>query len=110
VPDRDQVVEHLKFFGELGAEGISRDPRWRTRPCEQGTGGTRHGVASDAAEIGGAFADSQATAASDPEQARAGSPTRAARPAADPPVPNPLRSPGIRIFSALCVFNIMENC
>ena len=86
MPDRDQLVEHLKFFGELGAEGISRDPRWRTRPCEQGTGGTRHGVESDAAEIGGAFADSQATAASDPEQARAGSPTRAARPAADPPV------------------------
>jgi uracil-DNA glycosylase family 4 len=29
--DRDQVKEHLKFAAELGVEGISRDPAWRTR-------------------------------------------------------------------------------
>ena len=34
--DRDQVVEHLKFFAELGVDGISRDPLWRMRPGERG--------------------------------------------------------------------------
>src|SRR5436190_3836312 len=29
--DRDQLVEHLKFAGELGVTGVSRDPKWRTR-------------------------------------------------------------------------------
>jgi uracil-DNA glycosylase family 4 len=29
--DRDQLVEHLKFAGELGVAGVSRDPKWRTR-------------------------------------------------------------------------------
>ena len=32
--DRDQCAEHLKFFEELGVEGISRDPAWRARPAE----------------------------------------------------------------------------
>jgi DNA polymerase len=32
--DRDQLVEHLKFAAELGVDGVSRDPVWRTRPEE----------------------------------------------------------------------------
>ena len=34
--ERERIAEHLKFFAELGVEGVSRDPRWRVRPCEQG--------------------------------------------------------------------------
>jgi DNA polymerase len=30
--DRASLVEHLKFFEQLGVEGISRDPVWRRRP------------------------------------------------------------------------------
>ena len=33
--DLDQLAGHLKFFEELGVEGISRDPVWRTRPAER---------------------------------------------------------------------------
>jgi uracil-DNA glycosylase len=29
--DRDQLKEHLAFAAELGVEGVSRDPAWRTR-------------------------------------------------------------------------------
>ena len=29
MPDRAQIVEHLRWFTELGAGGISRDPAWR---------------------------------------------------------------------------------
>ncbi len=29
--DRSAIAEHLKFFGELGVSGISRDPKWRER-------------------------------------------------------------------------------
>lgn len=29
--NKAQIVEHLKFFGELGAAGASRDPEWRGR-------------------------------------------------------------------------------
>jgi DNA polymerase len=28
---RDQLVEHLKFLGELGVAGVSRNPAWRRR-------------------------------------------------------------------------------
>ena len=84
--DRDQIAEHLKFFGELGAQGISRDPLWRTRPCEQGASGTRDRVGNDVAAAAGVPEDSQATVASDPAQASAGSPAGAARSAADPPL------------------------
>ena len=34
--DRDQLAEHLRFFADLGVEGISRDPVWRTRLSERG--------------------------------------------------------------------------
>ena len=29
---RDQLAEHLKFFGELGATGLRRDAEWSARP------------------------------------------------------------------------------
>jgi DNA polymerase len=29
--NRDQLVEHLRFAGELGVDGVSRDPAWRRR-------------------------------------------------------------------------------
>ena len=29
---RQQLAEHLKFFGELGVSGVSTDRRWSTRP------------------------------------------------------------------------------
>ena len=28
---RQDIAEHLRFFGELGVSGVSKDPRWRTR-------------------------------------------------------------------------------
>jgi len=32
--DRDQVKAHLQFAADLGVDGVSRDPVWRTRPAE----------------------------------------------------------------------------
>jgi len=29
--DRDQLREHLKFAAEIGVDGVSRDPAWRSR-------------------------------------------------------------------------------
>ena len=29
--DTRQLAEHLRFYGELGVTGISKDPRWRSR-------------------------------------------------------------------------------
>ena len=29
---RQQAAEHLRFFGELGVNGVSSDPRWRKNP------------------------------------------------------------------------------
>jgi DNA polymerase len=38
---RDQQLrEHLKFFGELGVAGVSRDPAWRERPSMAAAGAT----------------------------------------------------------------------
>lgn len=31
---RDQLAQHLEFYGELGVTGTSRDPRWTTRSIE----------------------------------------------------------------------------
>ena len=31
---REQLTEHLRFFEELGADGVSRDPSWRRRAAE----------------------------------------------------------------------------
>jgi DNA polymerase len=30
--DRRELAEHLRLFGEIGVDGISRDPVWRDRP------------------------------------------------------------------------------
>src|SRR5215831_16246524 len=30
--DREQIKEHLRFAAELGVDGVSRDPAWRSRP------------------------------------------------------------------------------
>jgi uracil-DNA glycosylase len=32
--DRDQLLEHLRFAQELGVDGMSRDPVWRSRRSE----------------------------------------------------------------------------
>ena len=29
--DRRELAEHLRLFGEIGVDGISRDPAWRDR-------------------------------------------------------------------------------
>src|SRR6187401_2919553 len=29
---RGQLAEHLRFYGDLGVAGFSRDPRWSKRP------------------------------------------------------------------------------
>jgi uracil-DNA glycosylase len=34
---RDQLAEHLKFFGELGVSGINPDPAWAVRPVNPST-------------------------------------------------------------------------
>jgi uracil-DNA glycosylase family 4 len=31
---RQQAAEHLRFFGDLGVAGLSRDPRWRSRAAD----------------------------------------------------------------------------
>ncbi len=31
---REDLIEHLKFFGELGVVGVNRDPKWSGRPGE----------------------------------------------------------------------------
>src|SRR5258705_12623 len=35
--DRDQLTEHLRFAGELGVAGVSRDTAWRAREKASGT-------------------------------------------------------------------------
>jgi uracil-DNA glycosylase len=34
--EKEQLVEHLKFFQELGVTGVSRDARWRQRAATEG--------------------------------------------------------------------------
>ncbi len=34
---RQQLAEHLSFYGDLGVDGVSRDPKWRVRR-EKGVG------------------------------------------------------------------------
>jgi uracil-DNA glycosylase len=43
--DRDQISEHLRFAVELGVDGVSRDPAWRSRPDARTLGS---GPAADA--------------------------------------------------------------
>ena len=41
-----QIADHLTFFGELGVEGVSRDPAWRARATPPISGSNRAEVAS----------------------------------------------------------------
>ena len=34
--DRKQIADHLRFYGELGVAGISRDATWRARAADAG--------------------------------------------------------------------------
>ena len=58
--DREQLRRHLEFFRELGVEGVSRDPRWRTRdpagpaPRPAGHANELVGLAARAGDAGGA--------------------------------------------------------
>jgi DNA polymerase len=43
MPDyRDQIAEHLRFFGEMGVDGYRRDAAWAARQQPQGDGHSRH--------------------------------------------------------------------
>ena len=61
--ERVQFAEHLKFFEELGVEGISRDPAWRTRPAEASAGDARSGGPAEAPSdpVRGAMCDTLST-------------------------------------------------
>jgi DNA polymerase len=50
---RDQLSEHLKFLGELGVAGTSRDPAWRLRAAEpaRAVEGPAEGSAPPAAAV-----------------------------------------------------------
>ena len=77
--ERERIAEHLKFFAELGVEGVSRDPRWRVRPCEQG-------AAEEPPDEEPAGASAAARAAADPPAERS-DPGAAAKPAPRPADP-----------------------
>jgi uracil-DNA glycosylase len=56
--DREQLLEHLKFAAELGVQGVSRDPQWRTResgerevPTERPTAEAREASAEPPAHV-----------------------------------------------------------
>jgi len=54
---RQQVAEHLRFFGELGVNGVSGDRRWSTRP-DAATSEHRTADAVDrASDVGAAVAE-----------------------------------------------------
>jgi DNA polymerase len=40
VDPRAELIEHLRFFGELGVTGVSGDPRWRGRGAQAAAGVT----------------------------------------------------------------------
>jgi DNA polymerase len=42
-----EIAEHLRFYQELGVQGISRDPAWRSRPGAGASAGTESAGASD---------------------------------------------------------------
>jgi uracil-DNA glycosylase len=46
---RRQIAEHLRFFEELGVDGVSRDPKWRGR---QASGSGPKAPGEDAGEAG----------------------------------------------------------
>jgi DNA polymerase len=50
--DRRQLADHLRLFGDLGASGVSRDPRWRARTAAPDV--SRPAVAADGDRPAGA--------------------------------------------------------
>ena len=50
---REQLTEHLVFFEQLGADGVSRDPRWRRRAKVAG-GSVQPARSGEAAQAVGA--------------------------------------------------------
>jgi DNA polymerase len=68
--DRDALLEHLRFYAELGVDGVSRDAAWRLRPAAAAGEAApstatanaadtelRKGVGADDAATRGGFAD-----------------------------------------------------
>ena len=54
--ERVQLAEHLKFFGELGVAGASRDPAWRQRaglPVNHGSREPEPSLEGEPGETGG---------------------------------------------------------
>ena len=49
---REQLTEHLRFFEELGVDGVSRDPTWRRRTLGASTGAAPDATAADATARG----------------------------------------------------------
>jgi len=41
-----EIADHLKYFSEIGVDGVSRDPKWRERAINPPEGGL-HSVAAD---------------------------------------------------------------
>lgn len=63
---RDQITEHLRFAGELGVAGISRDAAWRRRPVADAAAGpaaVRDGAGREATNPGAAVTSAEALAA-----------------------------------------------
>jgi DNA polymerase len=50
---REELAAHLRFLGELGVNGISRDEAWRRRPGEPQVSGQREALDAIREEIGG---------------------------------------------------------
>lgn len=73
--DREQLAEHLKFFAELGVDGISRDPAWRARPAGLRPAAARTGAAAGETEAESAAAETAVTREPPPEaESAAGEP------------------------------------
>ena len=49
MPSRD-LIEHLRFFHELGVTGVSRDPRWRARSAAAAAAGVPAAGGEDATD------------------------------------------------------------
>jgi uracil-DNA glycosylase family 4 len=70
--DREALAAHLEYFRELGAAGVSADPRWRERADRGGSGPTAApGVDADAPDLPVASADASADASAAPPPAAA---------------------------------------
>jgi len=64
--DTNQLSEHLRFFGELGVSGVSRDPSWRRRGSADRAAAAPPPADDASAPVAQAFRPAQATADSGP--------------------------------------------